>query len=222
MGLSPARLAALALAGLFAGLFFYEKSRPQAPAAPAEQSTGPVGPPPAAVGGLGGNPVGQSPAPVSAYTNESLHEDLERQKKSLGIKRIIPPAPEKPASELDILQRSDMAISRLAQSMGVRSAPQARIRGQTPRIVGFQAPYAGTVAATAEQAKTAWLEADLDLPRPSVDFTKACLVIAPGPISEIKESAGHIVIQYRKNGPQAARYAVMAKTELPVAFELLP
>lgn len=221
MSLSPARLAAIALAGLLAGLFFYENSRPGTSTAPLMQDPGPAGLPPAAVGGLGGAPLGES-AVTQAYTNESLHVDLERQKKSMGIKRIIPPAPQEPSSEPDILRRSDVAISRLAQSMGVRSAPRTRIQGETPRIVGFRAPYAGAVATNAEQAQAAWAQADLDLPRPSVDFTKACLVIAPGPISEIKEGDGHVVVQYRKNGPQAARYAVMAKTGLPVAFELLP
>jgi hypothetical protein len=228
-------LAALASFALIAGWVLHDNLRSDLPeiepVTSADETAGGPLPP---IRSLGGGPIGEPPPAPPLYTNESLQKDLEKQKKAMGIKRIIAPREEESAPSSTLAERSDRVISELSQRMQLQASPQALIQGSTPRIDSSQettskagplsvvTPYAGAVISKAEDAETSWAEAGLGQPRPPVDFSKDALIIAPGPISAIHERAGHVVVDYRKDGPQAARYAIMPKTNLPVVFERLP
>lgn len=225
MGKRP--LAALASLTLVVGWVLHDSMRTDLPKIePAvSDDAGPVKEPVSPIRGLGGRPIGEPPPAAPLYTNESLQKHLEEQKKAMGIKRIIVPSES---------EESPSSGHPIAERMSLRESPQVHIQGSTPRIdssrdtrsqdgpLSVVSPYPGTIVSKADDVETAWAEANLSQPRPSVDFSKEALVIAPGPILNIHERAGYLVVDYRDKGPQAARYAIISKTTLPVVFERLP
>lgn len=183
----------------------------------------------AASGSGGGAPVGEAMPQAPRFSNESLQKDLERQKSAMGIRQILPldDSKQKAAEEDEAMLSAGFTPPKL------NTAPQPRLKGLTPRmeapgsaaaaktsgILGVVAPFGGTVVRRPAELPAAWAQAGLEISPPAVNFARHALVIAPGGITEVRETNGRVVVHYREGGPQAGRYALIEATKLSVVFE---
>jgi hypothetical protein len=176
--------------------------------------------------GYGGGTTSLAPAPkpaAPAYSNEELNARLEREKREMGIQRVIGNA-EKRAE-----RAAELATPRgFAAALGLADQSQAvALGGATPDLKGslarqatpkaVVAPFGGAVGRDVQELREAWREAELPGVPPLVDFEKHSVVIPPGVMVDVRESQGIIIVRYR---PGPRQYALIERTQLPIAFEL--
>lgn len=223
-------MAAFALSSLIVGVVLYQnRHKPES----AFSDMPAPAPPIAAIETLslrdGGAPIGEPLPQAPRYDNETLHKDIERQKAAMGIRKILPPDDSK-LKEAE----ADQEMISAGFEPPKPQAPQPLLQGSTPRMpapgarpsstdssgfVGVVPPFGGVVVLRPADMPDAWAQAGLQVQPPVVDFSRNILVIAPGSIKEVRETDGRIVVHYSEGGAQAGRYALIAKTSLPVVFE---
>lgn len=183
--------------------------------------------------GGGGAPIGEAMPQAPKFSNESLQKDLERQKSSMGIRQILPRDDSKQKSA----EEDEKMISAGFTPPKLDNAPQPRIISPVPHmkalssgagaaaaaksadILGVVAPFEGVVVRRPADMPAAWAQAGLEVAPPTVNFSRHAVVIAPGAITEVRETNGRVVVHYRDGGPQAIRYALIEATKLAVVFE---
>lgn len=181
----------------------------------------------AARGSAPGRPMERDaapPAPEPAYTNEELNAHLERQKKEMGIRRIVGNA-EKRAERAAELATPQGFVAAMGLAEGKSQA--VLLGGATPDLKGAAAkplkmktavaPFGGAVGRDIQELREAWREAEMPGAPPRVDFEKHTAVIPPGIMVDVRESQGVVIVRYRPGPPQ---YALIESTRLPIAFEL--
>ncbi|MFH1724421.1 MAG: zf-HC2 domain-containing protein [Elusimicrobiota bacterium] len=171
--------------------------------------------------GLGAPHKGRDGKPTNIYTNEDLHAMLEKEKKRMGIRKIIPQSsqpgdpwqgvPDRPLSgdEAKVaMRRMTSQLSRINRATRARNAPTVALGpGDTPKLLSA-ADESRPVAPTAVSALEPELAPAAAAPQTPVRLAKmrAARRAAPAP-KEDAELGGSVGMVRKEPLPPAARAA---------------